>query len=158
MKISSFLLALALCTALSGCNAQTQQQVEDTTRSVASDVKENAGQAVDATKAAAAEAEITTSVKSALMASDKVDTAALNVDTEGQTVYLRGAVKTDDEKALAEEIAKNTVAQGVTVTNELAVSPEPGASVSPNPQSVSSPAMTPAEEHGDHDDHEGHNH
>ncbi len=157
MKIYGFLLALALCTALSGCTPQTQQQVEDTTRSVASDVKENAGQAMDATKEAAAQAEITTSVKSALMASDKVDTAALNVDTEGQSVYLRGAVKTDEEKTLAEEIAKNTVAEGVTVTNELVVSTSVGASPTPNSAMSSSPtpAMTPVEEHGDHD---GHNH
>ena len=148
MKIYGFVLALALCTALSGCSAQTQQQVEETTKAVASDVKESAGQAMDATKAAAAEAEITTSVKSALMASDKVDTGALNVDTKGQTVYLRGAVKTGEEKALAEEIAKNTVADGITVTNEL-VSPAGGASASPIPSRSAKPAMTPIEEHGD---------
>jgi hypothetical protein len=139
-----------------GCSDKTQQQVEDTSKAVVTNVKESAQEAVQVTKDAAAGAEVTAGVKSALLASDKMDTSAVNVDTVDGTVHLRGYVPSVDQKALAEEIARNTVAAGTSVVNELAVgvpalpvvssgTPSPGAS----PDAVVDPA---------HDNHDGHSH
>ena len=164
LKFQVALLA-ALLLFSSGCTEQTQQQVQDTGKAVVEDVKENAQQAVEATKDAAADAEVTTSVKSALMASEKMDTTALNVDTIGKNVYLRGYVADVEQKTLAESIAKNTVAADFAVNNELLVgmptdSPSPEASATdpsspgtivddstpPVPYDSPSPSGTPATE------------
>jgi hypothetical protein len=157
VKLQTWMAGLALATVLCGCSQQTQQQVENTGQAVVTDVKENAQQAVDVTKDAVADAELTASVKSALIASDKLDHSALNVDTSAKVVYLRGHVPTVDQKSLAEEIAKNTVSAGVTVQNELSVG-APG--TAPSVSTTASPGTITDDAHEGHDhgDHEGHDH
>ena len=56
MKIKSLVAGVALIAILGGCSPQTQQQVEETSKAVAADVKQGATEAVDATKEAAADA------------------------------------------------------------------------------------------------------
>lgn len=168
MKLKMFIAGIALV-AVVGCSQQTQQQVEETGQAVVAEVKEGATEAVAATKDAAAVAEVTGSVKSALLASSKVETKDLNVDTVDGTVHLRGHVPSDEQRSLAEEIAKNTVSSGTTVVNELVVgepSATPAASgtplVSGTPVATGTPGAV--DDHGhdhdhDHDhDHEGENH
>lgn len=136
-RVIALALALPL---LAGCNEKTQQQVQDTGKAVVAEVKENAGQAVEVTKAAAADAEVTAGVKSALMASKKMDTSALNVDTMDGKVHLRGYVPNMEQRSLAEEIARNTVASGTEVVNELSV----GVPVSGSPTPVDTGTALPS--------------
>lgn len=161
MSVRNLMAALALL-ALLGCSQQTQQQVQNTTAAVATEVRENASQAVQVGQEAAAHVEVTASVKSALMASDKMDTSALNVDTVDGHVYLRGYVPTVDQRTLAQEIATNTVAKGTNVINELAVgvdvSPSPASSATPGPARTPGTITDDAHEHESHHPGDGHNH
>lgn len=131
MRYRLFLSLAAALLMLAGCTEKTQQQVQDTGKAVVSDVKEGAGEAVEASKAALAGAEITASVKSALIASQKLDHSDLNVDTVDGAVHLRGYVPNMEQRTLAEEIAKNTVAPGTTVVNDLSVGPAPSGTPTP---------------------------
>lgn len=131
LKIGAWSTSFALAILLVGCTQQAQQQIEDTGKAVVVDVQEQSAQAVKKSQEAVADAEITASVKSALLASKKMDTRALNVDTVKGTVFLRGAVPTDQQKALAEQIAKSTVPTESDVVNQLAVGTEPAVTPSP---------------------------
>lgn len=115
LKIGAWSTSFALAILLVGCTQQAQQQIEDTGKAVVVDVQESrqlhpveldhgggpifegeqSAQAVKKSQEAVADAEITASVKSALLASKKMDTRALNVDTVKGTVFLRGAVPTE---------------------------------------------------------------
>lgn len=166
MNMKILAAGMALTAILGGCSAQTQQQVEDTSKAVVADVKKEAEQAVDATKDAAAAAETTTKVKAALVASSNIDSTGINVDTVGTTVSLKGTVPSEEQKSTAEEIAKNTAPAGSTIQNELTVGPiatgSPAADASGTPVSALTPSAsgtpgasgTPAVEPG----HEGHDH
>ena len=69
------------------------------------------------------DAAITAGVKAALLADPLVSGLKVNVDTDKAVVTLKGNVSSDDEKARAEEVAKN--ANGVSsVVNSLKVSPK----------------------------------
>lgn len=125
---------------LGGCGENAKQQVQSTGKAVVSEVKKNAGEAVEMTKEAAADAEITAGVKSALIASKQMDTSALNVDTVDGKVYLRGYVPNLQQRSLAEEIAKNTVKESTVVSNELSV----GVRVSGSPTPVATGTALPA--------------
>lgn len=63
-------------------------------------------------------------VKTALLADSRIDAGDINVDTneEAKTVTLRGTVKTEAERRIAEEIAV-AKAVGYSVTNNLTVKP-----------------------------------
>lgn len=135
MSIRPFLAALALLAVLTGCTEKTQQEVSDTATTVAGEVRdsaesaaesvgeaaESAGEAIQETGVAAG---VAAEVKTALMVSEQVETSQLNVDVEGETVFLRGTVPAEEQVALAEQIAADTVAEGTTVTNELTVATE----------------------------------
>jgi hypothetical protein len=162
MLILRNLIATLAFVAVVGCSPATQQQVQNTTRAVATEVREGATQAVEVSKEAAAQAEVTVSVKGALLASDKVDTSALNVDTVNSAVYLRGYVPTLEQRTLAEEIANNTVADEIAVVNELAVGVD--VTSSSTPLAGATPLPTPgtlvdeAHEHEAHHPGDGHDH
>lgn len=114
-------IAALTCAALALAGCSQQQKVE---AGNASKRAENQIQQATATaKHDLTDGTITLKVKSAMNASDKLNTSAVNVDTKDKVVHLRGAVADSDQKALAERIAKDTVGQDVTVANELAVSP-----------------------------------
>lgn len=168
MNMKNFAAGMALVALLGGCSAQTQQQVEDTSKAVAADVEKKVEEGVDATKEAAAAAETTTKVKAALVASSNIDSTGINVDTVGTTVSLKGSVPSEEMKATAEEIAKNTAPAGATIQNELTVgaiatgTPAADAAGTATPESALTPSAsgtpvasgTPAAEEG----HEGHDH
>lgn len=172
MKMKFLIAAMALVTVLGGCSAQTQQQVEDASKAVVSDVKDEAEKAVDATKEAAAAAEITGKVKAALVASSNIDSTGINVDTVGSTVSLKGTVPSEEQKATAEEIAKNTAPPEATIQNELTIgaavtaTPEadgtPVSALTPSadgtPVAEGTPAVEPGHEGHDHPPGEGHDH
>jgi osmotically-inducible protein OsmY len=88
----------------------------NTARAVVNDTKDN-------TAKVAAGAE-TVDVKTALMAAKDLDTGAIDVDTyaDTKTVVLRGSVPTAEQKARAEQIAREH-APNYKIDNRLAVVP-----------------------------------
>lgn len=73
-----------------------------------------AGKAVD-------EGMSSTRIKSALMASKKIDASNINVDTEQKTVYLRGSVKNEEQKKLARELTNTMIAGDQKLVDELKI-------------------------------------
>ena len=70
----------------------------------------------------AEDAKITTSVKTKLTKDRAKNLVSVNVDTKDGVVHLKGTVPSDEAKAEAEKLAKDT--DGVlSVTNDLKVSP-----------------------------------
>jgi osmotically-inducible protein OsmY len=61
-------------------------------------------------------------VKAALIADGRVDAANINVDTiaSTKTVVLKGSVPTDQQRTVAEQIARDQ-AKGYRITNNLTV-------------------------------------
>ena len=77
----------------------------------------------DSVKDTALDAKITTSVKAHLAKDDKLKTLTkISVKTEDKTVYLTGAVPTQQEKDLAEQVASK-VEHVQKVVNNLEVKP-----------------------------------
>ena len=77
-----------------------------------------AGQAVD-------EGVNTTRIKTALMASKKLDASDINVDTAQKTVYLRGSVRSQEQKKIAHDLANNLIESDQKLVNELKVAANP---------------------------------
>jgi osmotically-inducible protein OsmY len=102
-------LAIGLFTFALGCS--------HTARAVVQDTKENTAKV----KAGAE----TIDVKSALIAAKDLDTGAIDVDTyaDTKTVVLRGSVPTAEQKARAEQIAREH-APNYKIDNKLAVVPK----------------------------------
>jgi osmotically-inducible protein OsmY len=67
----------------------------------------------------------TMDVKAALIADGRVDAANINVDTiaSTKTVVLKGSVPTDQQRTVAEQIARDQ-AKGYRITNNLTVVPK----------------------------------
>ena len=105
--------------ALTGCSPQQKAEAGG----AANRAQTQLSQAADNAKHGLTDGTITLKVKSAMNASDKLNTSAINVDTKDKVVHIRGAVADASQKALAERIAKDTVGQDVKVVNELAMSP-----------------------------------
>jgi len=66
----------------------------------------------------------TMDVKAALIADGRVDASAINVDTSAstKTVLLKGSVPTEEQRRVAEAIARDE-ADGYTINNQLTVVP-----------------------------------
>jgi osmotically-inducible protein OsmY len=105
--------------ALAGCSQQQNAEAGNATKNA----EKQLSQAADKAKHDITDGGITLKVKSAMNASDKLNTSAINVDTKDKVVHIRGAVADSNQKALAERIAKDTVGKDVQVVDELAVSP-----------------------------------
>ena len=103
----SSLCAVILVAAMSGACANTVKGA-----------KKDTEKAVEKTAAATQ----TVDVKAALIADGRVDASNINVDTSAstKTVVLKGSVPTAQQKALAEQIARDK-AEGYTVSNQLTV-------------------------------------
>jgi hyperosmotically inducible protein len=66
------------------------------------------------------DAKITAAVKAKLVADKARNLVAVNVDTRGGAVHLKGTVQTDQDRMEAERLAKETTGV-VSVTNDLKV-------------------------------------
>jgi hypothetical protein len=108
-KLGQTALAVSLLIGSAACS--------NTARGVVQDTKDNASTARGALE--------TIDVKTAILADKTIDAGAIDVDTyqDTKTVVLRGSVKTEAEKAKAEQIAKQN-ATGYKIDNRLAVVPE----------------------------------
>ena len=77
--------------------------------------------AAEKSAVAAAAAEMTVQVKTALLGAENLEVRDLNVDTVEKTVYLKGEVASAEAKSRAESIAKGITGDEYTVVNELGV-------------------------------------
>ena len=108
-KLQHSIFAVALLVGSAAC--------ANTARGVVQDTKDN-------TSAVRGGLE-TVDVKSAIVADKQIDSGAIDVDTyqDKKLVVLRGSVPSEQQKARAEQIAKDN-AKGYTVENKLAVVPQ----------------------------------
>lgn len=113
--ILSGILVLSLALGfMAGCNENNSRAEQ----------KDNPSQ-VGATKDARSDTAITAELKGKITDSDLLDNTDISVDTDHNVVTLSGSVATAEQKAHAEELAKNT--SGVlSVNNKLAIKPESG--------------------------------
>lgn len=141
MSKSLFTTLLAsgiLIAGLAGCTPEGRQQY-DSAGDSAGQTAERTGDAIQTdadrtgdavrretsdTGQAADQAQTSTSVKSALLLATDIGATDINVDTVGNTVYLRGRVATQEQKDRAEKLAKDTVDSSYTIQNELTVGSE----------------------------------
>ena len=89
----------------------------NTARGVVEDTKENASTVRGGLE--------TVDVKTAIIADKTIDSGAIDVDTyqDKKVVVLRGSVPSAEQKARAEQIARDN-AKGYTIENRLAVVPQ----------------------------------
>ncbi len=89
----------------------------NTARGVVEDTKENASTVRGGLE--------TIDVKTAIIADKTIDSGAIDVDTfqDKKVVVLRGSVPSAEQKARAEQIARDN-AKGYTIENRLAVVPQ----------------------------------
>src|SRR5689334_4033179 len=111
------ILGLAAALALSGCSRQQQAEAG----SQAQRAKSQTQQAVSKARQQLSDGSITAKVKTAMMASDKLQTGGIDIDTANRVVHLKGSVPDASQKALAERIAKDTVGPDVRVVSDLTV-------------------------------------
>ena len=110
--------AAFLCvTSLIGCSQQERVDAGNKTDQAA----RTAGAAIKDAGATVSDSGITVRVKTAMSLSGKLNTSKIDVDTKNRIVYIRGTVAKSEHKALAERIAKDTVAPGVMVVNQLKI-------------------------------------
>ena len=147
-KLSPLLLTLVLASP-TGCDREdvnsAADQADQSTRAAGERIREQAGPALEQAKEQArptlkrAQEQgrqiakrternvkaggLTLRVKTAMAASTQLDVSGIDVDTKDQTVILKGTVPDERQKALAEEITKNTAGTRVTVSNLLQVKP-----------------------------------
>jgi len=105
--------------ALFGCNKQEQADAKDKAEHVGKQVE----QAAKTAGSKIEEGGVTLKVKSAMSLSNKLNTSGINVDTIDKVVHLRGTVTDENQRALAERIAKDTVGKDIQVVNELQIKP-----------------------------------
>ena len=108
-----FLLALPLA----GCSRQERADAGDKAERAA----EQAEHALKDAGKSLSDGSITMKVKSAMSVSDKLNSSDIDVDTKNKVVHLRGTVADENQRALAERIAVDTVGADVKVMNELKV-------------------------------------
>jgi osmotically-inducible protein OsmY len=101
------------------CGCSRQQTAE--AGSQATKAKNQAEHALGDAKATLADGSISARVKTAMMASNRLDTSHINVDTKNRVVYLKGSVTSADQKKLADQIARDTVGGDTKVVSQLQV-------------------------------------
>lgn len=135
-------LALTLAAGLaSGCKQSDTQRAEDQAKKAGDEataalqragqeVKQGSEQLAREAKPVLEDAAVTAKVKAKLAADPEVTAYTIDVDTSAGAVTLSGTVKTADESAEAEKLARDT--EGVkSVTNRLTVGTEPPPASSP---------------------------
>ena len=112
------LVGLVLC---GGCSRQTLESAqEDTERNVEA-VQREAKRAERKARPQLRKIDIASRVYAALQANQKLPKKTIRVDPNENGVKLRGKVKTRAQKELAGRIARDTLAEDKTVTNDLKV-------------------------------------
>lgn len=133
MKLRLFGIALILGVAMVFAGCASEQAAENEMEETGGQMSETTEEAGESTSEGVgdmtAAATLTPEVKSAIIADDMLndDANEINVDSEENTVYLRGHVASQELKDRAEEVAEKRIAddkdhgEGVEVVNELEV-------------------------------------
>lgn len=125
MMKNQLMIVLAAATLAMGCSqaerndmaTKADQGMQQAGQTAKKEMKK-AGQAMD-------EGMSTTRIKSALLASKKLDASHINVDTAQNTVFLRGSVKTEDQKKLANDLTNTMIEPDQKLVNELKIAANP---------------------------------
>ena len=132
------LIALAgAALALAGCSQQQQAEANSKAQQAKTQLQQGAQHANQRLKQGTAnlnkemtDQEIDLKVKTAMTASDKLNTSGIKVFVKNKVITLVGAVADSNQKALAERITKDTVGKDVKVVSKLQVKPPTGGKVS----------------------------
>ncbi len=117
MRYATLIVLAGVAIALAGCNPQQKAEAGGAAKKAQNQLE----QATKTAKHDLTDGTVTLKVKSAMNASDKLNTSHINVDTKDKITHLRGAVPDATQKALAERIAKDTVGSDIQIVNELAI-------------------------------------
>ena len=117
MRQSTFAIAALALVILSGCNQRQKVEASDSARRAGEQAKSAASNA----QKSLSDASVTFKIKTAMSASDKLNTSGINIDTKDRVVYLRGTAADAQQKALAERIARDTAGDDIRVISELGV-------------------------------------
>jgi hypothetical protein len=138
--VKKLFVAGALCGLLSaaGCrttpNAPVNEQVQG--------VRQTLDQAGEKVRAAASNASLAGSVKSALDSRKGLETRGIKVDVKGDVVTLTGDVTGREQAEMAEQVARET--KGVAAVNNQLTVRVPAKSLPPGPAATSEPPGTEA--------------
>ncbi len=115
------LAAAGLMLTLAGCSQQTLNSAQNDANHDLAVANQKAQQAARDAKPQLDKLNLQTRVTTALAAANLPTTIHVRADAEG--VYLRGNVKSAQDKARAGQIARETLGPGKTVHNQLQVTP-----------------------------------
>lgn len=108
------------CMALAGCSQETLENVsKDTARNTQVVVRE-AKRAEKNARPALNKLNLGARVTAAIHANQKLP-RSIRVDASETGVFLRGKVKTEEQKTLAERIARDTLDEKYSVQNDLKI-------------------------------------
>lgn len=120
VKAAAGLSVLAAVLALSGCSQETLESVGKDTARNAEVVAREAKRAEKNARPALKKLNLGARVTAAIQANQKLP-RSIRVDASETGVFLRGKVKTEEQKALAERIARDTLEEKYTVQNDLKI-------------------------------------
>lgn len=121
IRLFALSLGSAAMIAAIGCSPRDRQEVSDTARNTAADVRQSTEVAANKAEKAIEDTVITAKVKSALLADSTVKGLNIEVETQQGTVTLSGNAKSDMERTQAEKLAMGI--EGVRgVVNRISVS------------------------------------
>ncbi|MES2462586.1 MAG: BON domain-containing protein [Armatimonadota bacterium] len=118
-----FLTSIAgffLFSAVSGCSQETIESVGKDTARNAEAVAKEARRAEKKVAPTLKKADLGLRVTTAIKANQKLP-RSIRVDASETSVFLRGNVKNEEQKALAERIARDTLDEKYTVQNDLKI-------------------------------------
>jgi osmotically-inducible protein OsmY len=128
---------------MTGCNGTDSQHVEQSAKEEGKKLETSAKVETKKLEKSMSEGVNSTKIKAALTASSRLDASHVTVNTEKDTVYLRGSVPTADQKQLAARIASDTVGKEQHIVDELKVEAHPSDNDSPKEKSTPSSTATP---------------
>jgi osmotically-inducible protein OsmY len=115
-------LSLALAgLALAGCSQRTINSAQKDTEHNVAVVNKKADELAKQAKPELNKLDLGARVTAAIAANENLRGTAIRVDASPNGVTLRGSVKTAAQKTLADQVARNTLGPGKTVTDELQV-------------------------------------
>jgi osmotically-inducible protein OsmY len=113
-------VGLSIFAAVSGCSQETIQSVSKDTARNAEIVAREAKRAEKKARPTLNKLNLGARVTAAIQANQKLP-RSIRVDASETGVFLRGNVKNEEQKALAERIARDTLDEKYTVQNDLKI-------------------------------------
>ncbi len=114
------LFTLSVMAFVSGCSQETIESVGKDTARNAQVVAREAKRAEKKARPALNKLNLGARVTAAVQANQKLP-RTIRVDASETGVFLRGKVKTEEQKSLAERIARDTLDEKYTVKNDLKI-------------------------------------